>query len=180
MPRENPSSLEWVLRNGFFPAISVNKGCHSSSAIAATAHGEPESPEGMNSGSKEDLPSSSPQKAATLHHEPWGSSGYKSRKPAPDSWGAHQRNDFSKPRVLHLSIDRKVLNSLTYQVFFNSQWSFDVRTTYPLLEKLLHILAAPSPPPRSSLRIPWDAASWAWSPKNSCCIKCNSKLLGCE
>ena len=32
---------------------------------------------------------------------------WKPRILAPDSWGAYQRNDFSEPRFLHLSITRK-------------------------------------------------------------------------
>ena len=84
--------------------------------------------------------------------EPWGSSGrkehllsdcshspcwalrriWKHRIMTPDSWGAYQRNDFSKPRHLHLPILRKALNYLRYLVFFNLQWSFDIQTTYPL------------------------------------------------
>ena len=48
--------------------------------------------------------------------------------------------------------------------------------------KLLDSLATPPPPPplqSSSLRVTWDAASWAWSPKISRRIKHNSQLLGC-
>ena len=38
---------------------------------------------------------------------------------APYSWGAYQRNDFSEPRLLHLPIHRKVLNSLTWDAWFS-------------------------------------------------------------
>ena len=42
---------------------------------------------------------------------------------APDSWDAYKRNDFSKTRLLHLSIHRKALNAkflnLKYLVFLN-------------------------------------------------------------
>ena len=38
---------------------------------------------------------------------------------APDSWGAYQRNDFSEPRLLHLPIHSKVLNSLTWDIWFS-------------------------------------------------------------
>ena len=34
------NSLLWTVRNGRFPATSVNKGCHKSSVIATTANGE--------------------------------------------------------------------------------------------------------------------------------------------
>ena len=35
------------------------------------------------------------------------------RTPALDSRGAYQRSDFSEPRLLHLPMHRKELNSLT-------------------------------------------------------------------
>ena len=38
---------------------------------------------------------------------------------APDSWDAYERNDFSEPRLLHLSIHRKGLNSLTWAIWFS-------------------------------------------------------------
>ena len=38
----------------------------------------------------------------------------------------------------------------------------------------------PSPPRSSSLRVLWDAVSWAWSPKNSHRMEHNSQLLGCD
>ena len=38
---------------------------------------------------------------------------------APDIWGAHQRNDFSEPSLLHLPIHRKTLNSWTWDVWFS-------------------------------------------------------------
>ena len=38
---------------------------------------------------------------------------------APDSRGAYQRNVFSEPRLLHLAIQRKALNSLTWDVWFS-------------------------------------------------------------
>ena len=44
----NPEVTEVI--NGMLPAISVNKGCHSSLAVAATASGELVSPEGTQEG----------------------------------------------------------------------------------------------------------------------------------
>ena len=38
---------------------------------------------------------------------------------APDSWGADQRNDSREPRLLHLPIHRKELNSLTWGIWFS-------------------------------------------------------------
>ena len=43
----------------------------------------------------------------------------KHRMLAPDTWGAYQRNDFSEPRLFHLPIYRKVLNSLTWDIWFS-------------------------------------------------------------
>ena len=104
-------------KNGIFPAISVNKGCHSHWQL---------------------------QPPGWLTVEPWGNSG-KKRIPAiqqpwdyrhslwwtlkklrmwkymilaPDSWGTYQRQDFREPRLLHLPIHRKVLNSLTWDIWF--------------------------------------------------------------
>ena len=82
---------------------------------------------------------------AACDSEPWGNSGLKQhaghqavshrshlqwctlrrlrvrkhRILAPDSWGAYQRNDFSEPRLLHLPIHRKALNSLTWDVWLS-------------------------------------------------------------
>ena len=72
-----------------------------------------------NSGRKEHLPSSIRQTAATPCGEPRGNSGCEKRVLAPDSWGANQRNDFSEPRLLHLPIHRKALNSLTWVIWFS-------------------------------------------------------------
>ena len=38
---------------------------------------------------------------------------------APVSWGACQNKDFSEPRPLHLPVYRKVLNSLTWNIWFS-------------------------------------------------------------
>ena len=42
---------------------------------------------------------------------------WKYRLLAPDSWGTHQ--NFWKPRLLHLPIHRKVVNSLTWDIWFS-------------------------------------------------------------
>ena len=41
------------------------------------------------------------------------------RRLAPDSWAAFERSDFSEPRFLHLPIHRKVLSSLTWDIWFS-------------------------------------------------------------
>ena len=40
--------------------------------------------------------------------------GVKTQDAGPSGWGVYQRNGFSEPRLLHLPIHRKVLNSLTW------------------------------------------------------------------
>ena len=44
-----------------------------------------------------------------------------SQDTGPDSWDEYERSNFSEPRLLHLPIRRKALNSLRYLVFFKSQ-----------------------------------------------------------
>ena len=74
------------------PAISVNNRCHSHQWLQP---------------SKGDLVS------------PEGTQDVKTQILAPDSWAAYQRNDFSEPRLLHLPIHRKVINSLTWDIQFS-------------------------------------------------------------
>ena len=52
---------------------------------------------------------------------------------APDSWEAYERSDFTDPRLLHLPIYRKALNSLTWDIWFS------LISTNLLLFKLLGI-----------------------------------------
>ena len=52
---------------------------------------------------------------------PRGDLGWKKQRPlALDSWGTYQRNDFSEFGCLNLPKHRKVLNSLTWNVWFSS------------------------------------------------------------
>ena len=64
-------------------------------------------------GAREDLPSDSRHIAATPYTEPRGSSEHKTksnhRTLAPDRWGAYQRHDFNRPRLLPLPTHRKGL-----------------------------------------------------------------------
>ena len=71
---------------------------------------------------------------------------------APDNWDAYKRNDFSEPRLLHLPIYRKVLNFLTWDIWFSliHKKTFDVETTCPLLQNFC-ITWLPQPPPQSVL-----------------------------
>ena len=45
--------------------------------------------------------------------------GCANRIPASDSWGAYQRNEFSEPKLLHLSMYRKALNTLMWDIWFS-------------------------------------------------------------
>ena len=45
----------------------------------------------------------------------WGDSGQRKQ----DSYGAYQRNNFNKPRLLHLHKHREMLNSFTQGVWFS-------------------------------------------------------------
>ena len=82
----------------------------------------------------------------------------------------------------HTKKSTKFLNMM-YLVFFNSQKYFWHSDYLPFSCKFLHNLAphpCPHHPQSSSLRVTWDAISWAWSPKNSHWVKHNSQLLGCD
>ena len=82
----------------------------------------------------------------------------------------------------HTKKSTKFLN-MVYLFFFNSQKYFWHSDYLPFSCKFLHNLAphpCPHHPQSSSLRVTWDAISWAWSPKNSHWVKHNSQLLGCD
>ena len=93
----------------------------------------------------------------------------RSRRLAPDSWDAYERNDFSEPRHLHFPIHKRALNSLIWDTWFssinNNLWYSDYlpfAVNFYLTWLLpTHLLA------NSSLRVTWDAVSLAWRPENS-------------
>ena len=100
------------------PAISVNKGCCSHQAITLQLPqwwAEPRIEIGCLPSRHQPLRPPPPLQRCTLRRLRMR----KHRILAPDSWGAHQRNDFSEPRLLHLPIHRKVLSSLTWDVRFS-------------------------------------------------------------
>ena len=155
---------------------------------AGTNDGELVSPEGTQEGKDAIC------QPSDCSHSPWWALRklrmWEHRVPAPDSWGACQGNDFGEPGLLHLPIYRKVLNSLTWDIWFSlfNDNLFMFPKTCPLLQNIYitwlqphPVPSPPVPPPRSSsLGVPWDAASRAWSPKDSHRIKRNSQLLCCE
>ena len=56
--------------------------------------------------------------AATPYGESQGRSDWKKHGIlVQKSWDAYQRNDFSEPRLLHFSINRKVLDPLTWDIW---------------------------------------------------------------
>ena len=96
---------------------------------------------------------------------------------APDRWGAYERNGFSKPRGLHLPLQR-MLNSLTQYLIF------DVQTACSLGYKFIYSLTSPPASLGQFSQSCWDYCLRAveinvWqSPKHSHQIKqfCTFKL----
>ena len=88
------SDQEEELRNGILPAISVNKWCHSHQWL---------------------------QPLPTVVSR-WTLRGLRMRKHtilAPESWGAYHRNDSRELRLSYLTIYRKALNFLTWDIWFS-------------------------------------------------------------
>ena len=165
------------MRNGRLPVISVNKGYHSHQLLeplptvswwALRELRKEKNTWHLVAIRLQPLPTVSPEETQDM------------RILASDSWGAYQKNDFSEPRLMHPPIHRKALNSLTWDIWFSLTIIFWHSDYLPSIAKLLCILAPPSPPRSSSLRVTWDATSWAWSLKNFCRIKCTSQILGCH
>ena len=94
---------------------------------------------------------------------------WKHRQVASESWDAYESNDFSEPRLLHLPIYRKTLNSLTWDTWFSliHKNTFDVQTTCPVLQTSTSPEFSPLPSWKSSLKATWDATSLIYVLKNS-------------
>ena len=103
-------SLAFLLRNGVFLALSVNKDATVINNRCPPC--EPRSPKVAKEG-KEQLPSCSHQTASTPYGEPQGRSGCENTGPR---W---VRNDISESRLVHLPICRKALNPLTWEIWFS-------------------------------------------------------------
>ena len=97
------------MRNGVFPAILITKDVMVISDS---------SPPGC-SGRKRALRDLA---ATRLQPLPMGSLEelrvWKCKLLTLESWDAYERNDFSEPKLLHLPIHRKALNSLTWDIWF--------------------------------------------------------------
>ena len=102
----------------------------------------------------------------------------KQRALAPDSWGAYPRSDFSEPRLLHLPIQGKVLNSLTWDIWFSLTKSNILTFRLPALCCKTPGPIRPGSPFTSSDQFSqcYLRCSLLWGPKNSCWIKRNSQL----
>ena len=99
---------------------------------------------------------------------------------APDSWGAYQRNDFNEPRLLHLPVHRKVLNSLTWYVWFSLINSNLLIFLLPgLCCKNACISWLPCLSLQSNPSEHLRGCVLGLSPQNVLQIKHNSQLLGC-
>ena len=98
---------------------------------------------------------------------------------AQDSWDVCERNDYRKPRLLHLPIHRKALNSLNWDIWFsliNSNLS-----VFKLPAPCCKLLYKWTPPPASLEQLSQGHLRCClpgWSPPNSHQIKCDFELLG--
>ena len=87
---------------------------------------------------------------------------------APDSWGADQRDDFSEPRLLHLSLGRKALNSLTWDIQFSLINSNLLMLQLPGLVYKIPVYPARPPVTSSEPHIYLRGCVPGWSPQ--CCL----------
>ena len=146
------SDQEKGLENGIFPVMSINKD------IAVISDSSP--PE-YSGGKRTPVWYGSNQAAATYYWEPWGTRKVKTQTLASESWDAYERNEFSEPKLLHLPIYRKALNSLTWDIWFSliHKNTFDVQTTCPLLQTSASPESSLLPSWKSSIKTTWDATS---------------------
>ena len=100
---------------------------------------------------------------------------------AQDTGTRELRCIITEPRLLHLPIHRKVLNSLTWGIWFSLINSNLLMSWLPGLycKNFYRFWLLPSPPlQRSSLEWPESPISQAWSPQNICWIK--HAVLSCS
>ena len=109
------TSIIWRLWE-IFPAISVNKDVTVISDCSPPPWAD--KPEETQK-EKEYLPSSSHKLKPLLMVSLRKLRMWKYRILALDRWGTYQRNDFREPRLLHLPIHRKALNSITWDIWFS-------------------------------------------------------------
>ena len=138
-------------------------------------------PEGTRDGDKQAAHLLASPQSLLLPHlgASWRDSGWESTGHWPDSWGADQRDDFNEPRLLHLSLGRKALNSLTWDIQFSLIHSNLL--TLQLSGLVYKIPVYPALPPRYLFwaYVIWEAVSQAEVLSVVHQIQRNSQLLGC-
>ena len=104
------------VRNGIFPAISVNHDVTISNCSPPMWASETRG----NSRRRRIPEIWQPSSCNHFLRELKGAQDVKKHRIlAPDSWDTRERNGFSEPRLLHLPIHRNVLNSLAWDVWFS-------------------------------------------------------------
>ena len=99
---------------------------------------------------------------------------------APDSWGACRRKDVSEPWRLQLPIHRKTLNSyLEISGFLLSTVIFWYSNYLVFYFENSYKSWLPLPHSEQSLRVIWDAVSWAYVLRFVHWVEHHSQLLGC-
>lgn len=72
-----------------------------------------------------DVAAIKPSRYSHLNGKLWGNAGLKKpRTLSPHRWGAYQSNDFCEPILLHFSIHRKAVNSLTWDLIHSNLLMF--------------------------------------------------------
>ena len=117
--------------------------------------------------------------AATPCGEHRSSGCKKMQDTGPESWDAYEKNDVSEPRLLHLPMCRKTLNSLTWGIWFSLIHKNTLMFRLALCCKLLYNLTPSSPLLEQFSQGYLRCCLLGLSPKNFCWIKRNSQLLGC-
>ena len=102
--------------------------------------------------------------------------------PCSSVHGIHQTSDFGEPRLLHLPIQRKTPNFVTWDIWFSLINSDILMFWLPVLwlQKILYMLVPPFLLQNNSgITVIWDAVSCGSSPQKIHWVKHNSQLLGC-
>ena len=126
-----------VMRNGVFPAISVNQDDKVISFQPSRVLRKEECTPGLTAIRLEPLPKGDQGKSGCEKCKGYG----------PRIGEMHEKNDFSEHRLLHLPIHSKVLNSFTWDIWFSllHKNTFEVQTTCPYLQTSIQP-DSPSPP----------------------------------
>ena len=97
------------LRCGVFPAILINNN------VALFSDSSPAVPKGTQEGKAPVIW----QPSDCNHPLLWALRNSVCSILAPESWDAYVKNNFTEPKLLHLPMHRKVLNSLTWDLWFS-------------------------------------------------------------